>query len=268
VTEKSQLSLEKIKEGLETSFMGQRIFYFEEAESTNDLAKELAEKGFEEGTVVIAETQTHGKGRLGRRWISPRGGTWFSVVLRPAIGSKDAPKIVFMAAVAIAKTIRNMLRLTAKTKWPNDVLVHNKKVCGLLAETSISDDNINFIVLGIGINSNVDTNAFPKELTGSLTSLKKEAKREIPREEFLQALLKEMEHYYNEFTQGRFTQILEEWKSLTDMIGKDVEVVSFKERFEGRTIDVDQDGALIVKLKNGSIKRLLSGDASIRQGGL
>ena len=262
--EKSQLSLEKIRNGLETSFMGQKIFYFEEAASTNDLAKELAGKGVEEGTLVVAETQTHGKGRLGRRWISPRGGIWFSVILRPAVGSKDAPKIVFMAALAIAKTIRKMLRLTAKTKWPNDVLVHNKKVCGLLAETSISDDNINFVVLGIGINANVDTNAFPKELTGSLTSLKKEAKREIPREEFLQALLKEMEHYYNDFTRGRFARILEEWKSLTDMIGKDVEVVSFDERFEGKAIDVDQDGALIVRLEDESVKRVFSADASIR----
>ena len=262
--EKSQLSLEKIRNGLETSFMGQKIFYFEEAASTNDLAKELAGKGVEEGTLVVAETQTHGKGRLGRRWISPRGGIWFSVILRPAVGSKDAPKIVFMAALAIAKTIRKMLRLTAKTKWPNDVLVHNKKVCGLLAETSISDDNINFVVLGIGINANVDTNAFPKELTGSLTSLKKEAKREIPREEFLQALLKEMEHYYNDFTRGRFARILEEWKSLTDMIGKDVEVVSFDERFEGKAIDVDQDGALIVRLEDETIKRVFSADASVR----
>jgi len=262
--EKGQLSLEKIRNGLETRFMGQRIFYFEEAASTNDLAKELAGKGFEEGTLVVAETQTHGRGRLGRRWISPRGGIWFSVILRPAVGSKDAPKIVFMAAVAIAKTIRKMLRLTAKTKWPNDVLIHNKKVCGLLAETSISEDNINFVVLGIGINANVDTNAFPKELTGSLTSLKKESKREVPREEFLQALLKEMEHYYNEFTRGRFARILEEWKSLTDMMGKDVEVVSLDERFEGKAIDVDQDGALIVKLEDESVKRVFSADASIR----
>jgi BirA family biotin operon repressor/biotin-[acetyl-CoA-carboxylase] ligase len=264
VKEKSRLSLEKIKNGLETSFMGQRILYFEEAASTNDLAKELAEKGVEEGTVVIAETQTRGRGRLGRRWISPRGGIWFSVILRPAVGPKDAPKIVFMAAVAIAKTIRKVLRLTAKTKWPNDVLVRNKKVCGLLAETSTSDENINFVVLGIGINANVDTNAFPRELTGSLTSLKKEAKREIPREEFLRALLKEMEHYYNDFTQGRFARILDEWKSLTDMIGRDVEVVSFDERFEGKAIDVDQDGALIVKLEDESVKRVLCADASIR----
>lgn len=264
MSEKSQLSLEKIRDGLETKFMGQKIFYSEEAASTNDLAKELAEKGVREGAVVIAETQTHGKGRLGRRWISPRGGIWFSVILRPAVDPKDAPKIVFMAAVAIAKTIRKMLGLTAKTKWPNDVLVHNKKVCGLLAETSISDDNINFVVLGIGINANVDTNAFPKELTGSLTSLKQEAKREIPREEFLQVLLKEMEHYYNDFTRGRFARILEEWKSLTDMIGKDVEVVSFDERFEGEAIDVDQDGALMVKLEDGSVKRVFSADASIR----
>ena len=262
--EKSQLSLEKIKNGLETSFMGQKIFYFEEAASTNDLAKELAGKGVEEGTLVVAETQTHGKGRLGRRWISPRGGIWFSVILRPEVGSKDAPKIVFTAALAIAKTIRKVLRLTAKTKWPNDVLVHNKKVCGLLAETSISDDNINFVVLGIGVNANVDTNAFPQELTGSLTSLKKEAKREIPREEFLQALLKEMEHCYNDFTRGRFARILEEWKSLTDMIGKDVEVVSFDERFEGKAIDVDQDGALMVRLEDESVKRVFSADVSIR----
>ena len=261
---KRQLSLQKIKKGLETSFMGQKIFYFEEAASTNDLAKELAEKGVEEGTVVIAETQTRGRGRLGRRWISPRGGIWFSVILRPAVGSKDAPKIVFMAALAIAKTIRKMLRLTAKTKWPNDVLVHNKKVCGLLAETSVSDDNLNFVVLGVGVNANVDMNAFPKELTGSLTSLKKEARREIPREEFLQALLKEMEHYYNEFTRGRFARILEEWRSLTDMIGKDVDVVSFDERFEGKAIDVDQDGALIVRLEDETIKRVFSADVSIR----
>ena len=180
---------EKIKEQLRTDFVGREIKYFAEITSTNEVAKELASRGAEEGTVVLAETQTQGKGRLGRRWLSPKGGVWFSVILRPRISAKYSYQLTFMTAVAVAKTIRKLFKLNAEIKWPNDVLVNERKVCGILTETSTRGDAIDFAVVGIGVNANVDLASFPKNLRASVTSLEAEVKGEVEREGLLCALL-------------------------------------------------------------------------------
>lgn len=255
----------KIKEGLQTDFVGREVHHFAEVTSTNDIAKELAAKGVEEGVLVISETQTLGRGRLGREWASPEGGVWFSIILRPKVDPRDSSKLTFVAAVAVAKAIREMFDLEAEIKWPNDILIGGKKVCGILTETRIKGEMVDFVVVGVGINANVSLDSFPESLRNTLTSLKEEMKEEIEREKFLCALLEELEQYYLMFLQREFDLILEEWRSLAGFLGQYVEVVSFDERINGLAVDVDRDGALMIKLRNGTVKKVMEGDVSIRK---
>ena len=250
----------KIKEKLETDFIGQKIRYFTKVTSTNDVAKELAVKGAKEGTIVLAETQTQGKGRLGRNWLSPKGGIWFSVILRPKIPAKDSYQLTFMAAVAVAKTIREMFKVNAEIKWPNDVLVNERKVCGILTETSIRGNAVEFAVVGVGVNANIDLTSFPKNLRASITSLEAEVKEAVDRERFLCALLGELENYYKMLQQKKFELVLEEWKRLTTLFGAYVVVTSFEEKIRGLAVGVSQNGALKVRLENGTIRKIVSGD--------
>jgi len=255
----------KIKNGLRTDFIGREIHHFTKLSSTNNLAKELAMKGVKEGTIIIAETQSRGRGRVGRRWVSPKGGIWFSTILRPQVSPKDALKLTFMTAVAVAKTVRKTFNLNAEIKWPNDVLINGRKVCGILTEMSTRGNIVDFVVIGVGINANVDVDALPEYLKGSVTSLEKEMKGEVERESFLRALLEELEHYYKMFERKGFDIILEEWKSLSSLLGAYVEILSFDEKIEGLAIDVDQNGALIIKLKDGPIRKVMSGDVTVRK---
>lgn len=255
----------RIQHGLQTDFIGKKIHHFAEVTSTNDVAKKLASKEAEEGTIVIAETQTHGRGRFGRRWVSPKGGIWFSTILRPKVSPEDALKLTLMTAVAVAKVIRKTLKLNAKIKWPNDVLIKGKKVCGILTEMSTKEKVVDSVTLGVGINANIDIDSFPEDLRNSITSLKKELKEEVARERFLRVLLEELERYYKMFTRRKFDLILEEWKSLASFLGSYVEVESYDERMVGLAVDVDQSGALLIKTKNGNVRRVRSGDVTLQK---
>jgi len=265
VPKKMWIQPRKIKEGLQTDFIGRMIHHFTEVTSTNDVAKELAAKGAKEGTVVISETQTLGRGRLGREWISPQGGVWFSIILRPEIAPEDASKLTLVAAVAVTRAIREAFNLEAEIKWPNDVLIGGKKACGILTETTTKGDAENFVVIGVGINANVSLNSFPENLRDSLTSLKEELKEEIEREKFLRALLEELEQYYKMFMQKKFDSILEEWRNLAGFLGQHVEVVSFDEKIRGWAVDVDQSGALLIRLENGTVKKVMLGDVTLQK---
>jgi len=255
----------KVKIGLQTEIIGRTIHFFRELSSTNDMAKELALKGAREGTVIVAGAQTRGRGRLGRVWISPEGGLWFSIILRPKVSPIDAPKLTLMMSVVIAKTLNKQFDLEAEIKWPNDVLVKGKKVCGILTETSTKGNSLNFAVVGVGINANLSLNDFPASLRGSSTTLKEELKREIEREAFLRSLLEESEHYYNMFTQGKFNAILAEWKRLSKFLGSYVEVTSFDEKVEGWATDIDENGALIIKLRDQTTRKIMSGDVTVHR---
>jgi len=186
----------KIKNKLQTDFIGQEIYHFPEVTSTNDVAKELAIKGAKEGTIVVAETQSRGRGRQGRKWVSPEGGIWFSLILRPKVDPEDALKLTLMTAAVVAKVISDMFRLKAEVKWPNDIVINKKKVCGILTETRTKGDIVDFVVIGVGINANINLDSFPKHLRKSLTSLREELKEDINRKRFLCALLEELEQCY------------------------------------------------------------------------
>jgi len=257
---------EKIKQGLKTQFMGKKIFFFKDTHSTNDIAKELASKGAEAGTVVISEKQSNGRGRLGRRWLSPAGGLWFSIILKPRIKPNEVFKLTFLTAVVVVKTLRKKFKLNAQIKWPNDILINGKKVCGVLSEiiTNLSGF-INFVIIGIGINANIDLNSFPKRLRFSVTSIRSELKKEIDREDFLCSLLMELENYYLLLTDGGFDLILEEWKDLNCVLDAYVEVESLDRTIKGQAVDIAKDGALLIKLENGSVNRVISGDVILKR---
>jgi BirA family biotin operon repressor/biotin-[acetyl-CoA-carboxylase] ligase len=259
------INVEKLQEGLETKLLGRYIFFSREVGSTNDWAKELAELDAPEGAVVLAETQTAGRGRLGRKWISPKGGLWFSIIFKPKIKPIETVKLVFLASLAVAETIRELYGLRAETKWPNDVLVDGLKVCGILSEMKTVGEKVEYAVIGIGINANFNVDEeFPEELREKATSLEKALGRKISLEELFKALLEKMESLHQQFLKEGFTPILERWKSYASFLGCEVEVHGDGERLEGTASNVDEDGALILKLKDGSIKRVFAGDLSLK----
>ena len=231
----------------------QGIHYFPEISSTMDAARELAKKGVGEGTIVIAEAQTRGRGRLSREWLSPEGGIYFTLVLRPKMSPAYAPRINLMASVAVAATIRKLFGLKAELKWPNDVLIEGRKVCGILAEMDAEMDVVNFVNVGIGINANTSIPQFEK----TVTSLKDALGKEISRKEFLSALLMEIERQQPLLMKA---DLLEEWRKLSVTLNRDVRIVAPGEVIIGRAIDIDTTGALIVKDKNGSLKKAMAGD--------
>jgi BirA family biotin operon repressor/biotin-[acetyl-CoA-carboxylase] ligase len=231
----------------------QRIHYFPEIGSTMDAARELAKKGAEQGTIVIAEAQTRGRGRLSREWLSPKGGIYFTIILRPKISPAYAPRINLMAAIAVAATIRKLFGLKADLKWPNDVLIAGKKVCGILAEMDAEMDVVNFVNVGMGINANNSVTRFEK----TATSLKEALGREISRKEFLSALIGEIERRQPLLMEADF---LKEWKRLSATLNKEVRVMSMGEELTGQAIDIDATGALILKGKDGSLRTVVVGD--------
>ncbi len=248
----------EIKAGLKTNVIGKEIEYFKEIESTNVIASEIA-GSVAEGTVVIAESQTGGRGRLGRKWISPEGGVWLSIILKPKIQPSYAPRITILAGVSVAKTIRSF-GPEAMIKWPNDVLINGKKVCGILTEIEAEIDMIDHCVVGIGIDANVDTESFPEEFRDSSTSLKKELGHEINRVEFVQKLLEEFEVLYLKFQEGDFTAILEEWRSMSATIGEWVKITTQTRTIYGEAIGVDNEGALILETDEGKLEKIVAGN--------
>ena len=259
------LEIEKIMSQLETDFIGREIHHFEKISSTNAAAKQQARKGAKEGTAIIAETQTRGKGRLNRPWISPKGGIWLSIILKPEIAVGDTPKITLITSVAVAKTLREMFDLKAEIKWPNDVLIDSRKVCGILCEAVLKGKTVDFIIVGIGVNANFTSEALPKDLQTTATTLKEVLKKDIDREKFVCLLLKEFENNYKMLRKRKFEGLLEEWRSMAGFLGKKVRITSFDEEFHGVAVDIDKNGALIVKLADGTVRKVISGDVTVRE---
>jgi BirA family biotin operon repressor/biotin-[acetyl-CoA-carboxylase] ligase len=231
----------------------QRIHHFREISSTMDAARELAKRGAREGTIVIAEVQTRGRGRLTREWLSPEGGIYFTIVLRPRISPAYAPRINLMAGIAVAVTIKELYGLEAQLKWPNDVLIEGKKVCGILAEMDAETDVLNFVNVGIGINVNTSIPRFEK----TATSLKDALGREISRKEFLSALVVEIERWLPLLMKA---DLLKAWRRLSATLGEEIRVMSLGEEVTGQAMDIDTTGALLVKDKAGSLRTVLVGD--------
>lgn len=254
---------QEIVSGLKTEFFGRRVFYFQQVPSTNKLAQELAGSGAPDGSLVVAEEQTGGRGRLGRGWFSPFGqGIWCSLILYPPVRPADAPPLTMLTAVAVARAVTLVAGVRPGVKWPNDLLLDGKKFCGILTEMSAEVERINYLVIGTGINVNGED--FPAEIRDVATSLKIYTGRVFSRVKLLQAFLQEMEQLYRIWLQEGFLPILELWKQLCVTLHCPVRVSSIKESAEGWAEDVDNEGNLIVRLADGSIKRFVAGEVSLR----
>ncbi|WP_378955355.1 biotin--[acetyl-CoA-carboxylase] ligase [Pelosinus sp. sgz500959] len=255
----------EIRETLSSNILGQKeIFYFSDVESTNTEAKKQANLGCAEGTIVLSEAQNKGRGRLSRGWFSPSSkGIWLSIVLRPPFNPYDAPKCTLLAAVAVTKAIRKVTQVECGIKWPNDILYQGKKLVGILTEMSAEIDAINHIVIGMGINVNIEEEEFPEELKEIATSLAMITGREISRLSLLDAVLVELEEAYHKVIQQGFTEMLDEWRQLSVTLGKNVNVIGSGRDFGGLAVDIDQDGALLVQTTE-CLERVLAGDVSIR----
>jgi len=263
----AKIRVKQLQDGLRTKHLGRSILFSREVDSTNEWAKELAMYEAREGTVVIAEIQRKGRGRLGREWISPTGGLWFSLILRPNLRPAEAVKLTFVAGLAVAKVLREMFHLKAETKWPNDVLVNGRKICGILTEMNTTGETVNFVVVGVGINANFDAEkVFPEELKKVATSLENELGRKVQLEELFRNLLERLENLHELFTKEGFKPVLQEWKNYARFLGRQVEVTGPTEKLSGLALDVDNDGALVLELKDEMIKRVFAGDVSLRTG--
>jgi BirA family biotin operon repressor/biotin-[acetyl-CoA-carboxylase] ligase len=262
----SKIKVDKLQYGLQTKRFGREILFSHELGSTNDWAKELALFGAKEGTVAISETQKAGHGRLGREWVSPEGGLWFSLIFRPELEPAEASKLVFAAALAVAEVLHELYGLRVETKWPNDVLVNEKKVCGILAEMNTTGDKVNFVVIGMGINANFDAKeALPEELFENTTSLETELGRSVQLETLFRAVLERLECIYDLFVKEGFAPVLTMWKKYASFLGRKVEVLTGTEKLVGLALDVEDDGGLTVELESGTVKHVLVGDVSLRQ---
>lgn len=253
-----------VQKDLHTKYFGQHYIYMDSTDSSNREAKLLAQEGAPEGTIVVAETQSAGRGRLTRGWFSPYGkGIWMSLILRPKFSPIEAPKCTLMAAVALTKAFHALGLETAGIKWPNDILVKGKKIVGILTEMSGTMEEISYIIMGMGINISVGKSELPEDIKDIATSFAMEGVT-VDRKVALQTILQELENQYNKVVSGGFDTTLEEWKQLSVTLHQDVEVRAPGNTYVGHAIDIDRDGNLIVRLPNGKTERIIAGDVSIR----
>ncbi len=258
------LIAEEIAAGLTTKRIGRKIICFKKTDSTNLIAFKLGEQGAEEGTVVISEEQSHGKGRLGRHWESPYGvNLYCSIILRPPLMPVKAAQFTFLSAVAVAQAIEKTTSLLPRIKWPNDVLVNGMKVSGMLNEMSAETEKINFLVLGIGVNINMRREQFPSGLRHPASSLFLEGGKPVNRAEFTRALLTTFDLLYDDFLQRGVSPVREQLLARSAFMGKRVKI-SFQENESfGIAAGLDDDGALLLQQSDGTIEKVLAGDVSV-----
>jgi len=255
---------EEVCPRLTTNIMGSEIYYFSEIGSTNDEAKKRAVAGCPEGTLVITETQLGGRGRLSRGWFSPVAkGIWFSVVLRPPFPPQEAPKCTLMAAVALNRAIRDITGIRCGIKWPNDILCNGRKLVGILTEMSAEMDAINHIVIGMGINVNIDAEEIPPDLKEIATSISMESGAAVSRIDLFIRVLERLEELYLQVRSSGFAAVLDVWREESITLGRMVNVIAPDKSFVGKALDIDGDGALLVETEQG-VERVLAGDVSIR----
>lgn len=247
-----------IQSRLNTKFVGRQLHYYPSLTSTMEAAKKVAGEEVAEGTVVIADEQTSGRGRLGRAWLSPKGSLAMSVILKPSVSS--LPQLVMISSLAVVRAIRKVAGLEAQIKWPNDVLIKEKKVCGILIESEVKGDRVNFAIIGIGVNVNIDPSAFA-EISPLATSLSHELGKEVSKAELAGALLCELERLYLEAQAG--APIHREWQAQMETLGRWIQVRAGESVERGKAETVTEHGNLILRRANGSIAEIIVGDVTV-----
>lgn len=243
--------------------IGREIKYYDRLDSTQEVVKELAKEGAEEGLVVIAREQLRGRGRMGRVWFSPPGGLWMSMLLRPKVPPAKAPLLTLMAASSVSEALWRAYGVVGRIKWPNDVLVNGRKICGVLAEVEAEVDRVNYVALGIGVNLNVPLNSLPEKVRAEATSLQEVLGKEVDVVDFACKLLTLINAQYLEYLSRRFSNLIESWRSKLIGLGKEVLIKTVDGEIAGLAEDVDEDGALLVKVGSGDVVKVYSGDLTV-----
>lgn len=247
----------EITSNLNTKIMGREVYHYEMVSSTMDIAMDLGMKGAKEGVVVCTEGQYKGRGRLARFWSSPKNrGIYFSLILKPKISPAESPKLTLLSAVAVCLAIRKIAKLDCLIKWPNDLIINNKKVGGILTEMNAEMDMVRFVVIGIGINVNTPESLLPPKAT----SLKEQSGGRVSRVELTKDILKNIEREYILFQKEGFKVIIEKWRKFSTTLGHRVRVQFHEEDIEGQAFDIDDDGALLVRRDSGFVQRITAGD--------
>ncbi len=249
-----------------TRVIGRDIRVFEQTTSTNDVIEKLARDGVREGVVVFAEAQTKGRGRLGRKWISPeRKGLWFSVLLRPDLRPQEATQLTVASATALRRAIEAGTGLQPEIKWPNDIVTGGKKVAGILTELSAELDRVRYVVLGIGVDVNLNAGEFPPELRKLATSLKIESGRTLSRAELATAILRELDADYARLCGGGFAKVADEWEAHCQTIGRNVTIQIGDRKIRGRAESLDDAGALLLRTEHGHLEHVTGGDVTLEK---
>ncbi len=256
-------SLKYIKAGIK-GLIGREVFLYKTIDSTNTVAAMFAEKGEKEGMVVVADSQVRGRGRFGRSWVSPPGvNVYMSIVLRPEMEPKDATLITLMSAVACTLALRRVTGLHITIKWPNDLMVSEKKIGGILTETRMDSKRIEYAVTGIGINVNMDLDVLPDVVKEVATSIKMETGRLFSRAEIIQEVLNEINDWYNILKEKRHSEITSQWEQLTSTIGRNVEIIIGSEALKGIAESITDEGLLILRLPSGASRVIQYGDLTM-----
>jgi BirA family biotin operon repressor/biotin-[acetyl-CoA-carboxylase] ligase len=253
------LSPAAISDGLETSFIGREVISYPSLPSTNDTAKREARKGAKEGTVIIAEEQTAGRGRIGRKWVSPPGSVALSIILYPPLAY--LPFLIMVASLATAYAIERVTDLKAQLKWPNDVLVNGNKICGILVESDVKGNRVDYAVIGIGLNININPADFPG-IAPSATSLSHELGREVSRRQVIRSLLAEAERFY--LALGKGDSVFRQWRERLVTLGQKVRVSAGEAAHEGIAESVAPDGSLLLRQPDGNLLKIVAGDVTLR----
>jgi BirA family biotin operon repressor/biotin-[acetyl-CoA-carboxylase] ligase len=250
----------------DVNVIGRDIRVFEETTSTNDVIEKLARDGVKEGVVVFAESQTKGRGRLGRKWISPqRKGLWFSILLRPNLRPQEVTQLTVASATALRRAIEMKTGLKPQIKWPNDILIGGKKAAGILTEMSAELDRVKHVILGIGVDVNLSASEFPGELKKSATSLNIEVGESISRPELAAEILRALDRDYARICTGAFELLADEWQEHSATIGRQVAIQIGERRIQGTAESLDDDGALLLRTEHGHLERIIGGDVTLEK---
>ena len=257
------LELNSIRRRSAARRLGSEFHYFSEIGSTNTYARRLAEQGAREGEVVIADSQTDGRGRLGRHWVSPPNvNLYISFVLRPKLPPARAPQITLMAAVALAETLQPFLPVPPSIKWPNDITVNGKKIAGILTEVNCGADSVEFVVLGIGVNVNYPIDLMSEEIRQRATSVLVECQTKVSREDLLWRLIRDLDRCYGEIEENGFAPLALRWEAYFDWRGQRVRVELLDQVVFGIAKGIDHDGALLLEDDHGRLQRVIAGDVT------
>ncbi len=260
------IKLNEIQKDLNTKYIGKDMYIFNEVMSTNTLAKFLSMNGVGNGAVVISEKQTKARGRSGKNWESPLGGVWLSIILNPNVDHSKIPLITLATGVAVENTLKRIGVENAEIKWPNDILIQDKKVCGILTEAITSFNTIESIIIGVGIDANITIENFPKELQENMTTLNDEIGKKVDENLLIKTFLEEFEKISEQFANEEYETILKKWRKNSYTIGKIVEVHEpFSKPYDGYVLGISRDGSLVVEKIDGTLEKVISGECIIKK---